>query len=325
MRSRLVVAAMSSALLMGCASRFPVLDTPQKAIDAYVHAVNTHSASELAYVTRPPQSEQYAWPDTVTSVRILSQQQMPGFLEAMQADPDIYSSTGGLAVVVDHTYIKEEECGESKCPKHEAHLVSTYHLIENDGQWAVVSPDKLLFPDYSLPVEQALEYTRALQYLDEPGLAMQKIPPGNVSYRMTIFGLYGGGARKMVRVDYDGHKAMLSIKIPVDSDKKYTTTQRELTETEYKFLLDRIDKDGIWEQPQDEASPVEKGGFEVHGDGTEVLLEISSDTQYKLIDRWTGRGLKWNDSFDGGKPHHEREKLLFSFMDYFDSQEITAK
>src|SRR5215469_4534956 len=58
---------------------FPKLDTPQKAIDAFVHAINTHNDAEMAYATSPPQTGIYAWPDTVTAARIVSQKEMPMF------------------------------------------------------------------------------------------------------------------------------------------------------------------------------------------------------------------------------------------------------
>lgn len=300
------------------AGGLPKLDTPQKAIDAFVHAIKTHDQAEMAYATNPPQTGTYMWPDTITSAHIVSQKEMPTGPETWKENTGVYAKRGDLEVVVDHTYLEPDACGKDQCPSHEAHLVTTYHLTNNDGEWAVVSPDKLFFPEGEFPMDTALAYTQALKDVGEASL-LKKRPEGTVSYRMMLYNVRGFSAQGIIRLDYDGQKAVLFTKLWDGEKRVFHTNQRELSEAQYKQFLSLLEGASAWEQAQTDASPMNKQGIDVHGDGLEVIFEMDSHSEYKLLDRWDSGWLMDGDSQElvPRGAHEQLQSRLFKCLHYF--------
>lgn len=300
------------------ADGFPKLDTPQKAIDAYVDAIKTHNDAEMAYATSPPQTGTYVWPDTITSARIVSQKEFAFGPDTWNENTGVYAKRGDLEVVVDHTYLEEDDCNKAKCPSHEAHLLTTYHLTNNDGEWAVVTPDKLFFPEGDLPLETALDYTHALKEVGEEQLLKPR-PEGSVSYRMMVYFVRGYTAHDIIRLDYDGHKASLYTKLWDSKKVVYKTSQRDLSEAQYKQFLSLLDDASAWEQSETGSSPLYKQGFDVHADGYEVIFEMDSHSEYKLLDRWNSGWLTddENQDFMRKGPHEQLQLRLFKCLHYF--------
>ncbi len=310
--------ALAVLSLAAKADGLPKLDTPQKAIDAFVHAIDTHDQAEMAYATNPPETDTSIWPDTITSAHIVSQKEMPSGPETWKENTGVYAKRGDLEVVVDHTYLEPDVCGKAQCPSHQAHLVSTYHLTNNDGEWAVVSPDKLFFPEGALPMETALDYTHALKDMGEESL-LQIRPEGSVSYRMMVYFVRGFTAQDIIRLDYDGHKAALFTKLWDPRKAVYTTDQRELSDAQYKQFLTLLDDASAWEQAETDASPLFKQGIDVHGDGLEVVFEMDSHSEYKLLDRWDSGWLMDGESRElvPRGPHEQLQLRLFKCLNYF--------